>query len=283
MNLFRAFLLLCAVLSGFVHVNLHAEVGEADSALEEPQPANLHFAFFVWPQAGVLTDQSEIEGVPRIFYQTEDGVRQVPLVRNSTTPLMPYRGPLPIEFFDVRRIEIPPPEDAPAGTPPTFEVRKYPVTSLNVPDNWRQVLFILFPGQRDRQGNIRVLPIRYDLERVRPNHIRIFNTTQQNMMLEAEGELHMLSAQSNLDFRPGNAGDFSMFRGNFYGTNPDGSTRLMLTSRIISRPESSNLYLLYESGRQLQLMRVGGHEPPPTPTPQPAPNAHAAGSPRGNQ
>lgn len=271
MRFFRLFGVLVSVIVFAMASPLRAENTQDIPEEEEADIVDIHFAFFVWQQTGVLTENARVEGIPRIFYQHEQGLRRVPLARNSTTPLLHYRGPMPIEFFDVRRIEVPPPEDAPPETPPTFRIQRYPVATLDVPDTWRQVLFILFPGQRDRNGNVRVLPIRYDLEQVRPDHIRIFNTTRQNILLEAQGELHTLPAQENFDFRPENPAQFNMFRGNFYGRNPDGSSRLMLTSRIIARPESSNLYLLYESGRQLQLMRVGGHEAPPTPTPVPTP------------
>ncbi|MCC5845236.1 MAG: hypothetical protein JJU05_13385 [Verrucomicrobia bacterium] len=242
---------------------------------EEPQPiqdsVRFNFAIFVWPETGILTEGSEVSGVPRIFYESLEGMRQVPVARNVSSPLMPYHGPLPLELFDIRRIEVPPPEDAPPDTPPTIEIQKYPLASLTVPRSWRQALFILFPGQTDSKGQLRILPIRYDIDQVRPDFIRIHNTTSQSLVLEAQGTVHRLDAQGILDFRPPGSGDFRMFRGNFYGVNPDGTERLYLTSRIVARQGQSNLYLLFEAGRQLRLLRVGGHEPPPTPTPTPTP------------
>ncbi|MCH8513815.1 MAG: hypothetical protein LAT83_19470 [Kiritimatiellae bacterium] len=197
------------------------------------------------------------------------------LSRNVATELMPYNGEIPLQFFDVERIETPPPSDALPDAPPTVTYRKIPLTEVSFPASWEQVLFIMMPADPDRRESLRIFPMRYDVAHVRPGYIRIFNTTENNLVVEVEDEHHELRAYSPVDFRPPTVGEHQVFRLNIYGRDErTGAPRLRLTTRVTSRDAKSNFYLLYpDSPRRLRLMRVGGHEPPPTPTPAPPPAA----------
>lgn len=151
-------------------------------------------------------------------------------------------------------------------------LNRIPVASVNFPPDWRQVLLLMFPGQTGPDGGIRVLPMRYDLDRVRPGYVRIYNTTDQLLVGEVGDEIFTLRPHSPLDFRPRGASGHHAFRMNFHSRDAHGEIRLRYTTRVVAQEQSSNFYLLYQvDSRRLRLMRVGGHEPPPTPTPVPTP------------
>lgn len=281
MNMFRVLKLNCALFVALMVWGLpvwgQAEAAPEAEAPPEPQ-VDVHFSIYVWPVSGILHEGSDVPGVPRVFYEAEDGMRQVPLARNASSALMRYRGPLPLELFDAERVEVPPPEDAPPGTEPTYTYRKFPVASVNFPEDWSQVLLVMFPGQTDPDGGTRTLPMRYDLDRVRPGHVRIYNTTDENFVGEVEEEQFTIRAHAPLDFRPRGASGHHAFRMNFYGRDRSGDTRLRYTTRVVARETTSNFYLLYKvDSRRLRLMRVGGHEAPPTPTPEPTPEPSPGG------
>lgn len=249
-------------------------------AQQAPQPAppppgpqaNVHFSIFVWPVSGILHEGSEIAPIPRVFYELNGELVQVPLARNASSPLMRYQGPLPLELFDVERVVTPPPEDAPPGTEPTITFNRFPVASVNFPANWSQVLFVMFPGQTGPDGGIRMLPMRYDMDQVRPGFVRIYNTTDEPFVGEVGDEQFTIRPHSPLDFRPQGSSGHHAFRMNFHGRDPQGNIRLRYTTRVVAQEHTSNFYLLYQvDRRRLRLMRVGGHEPPPTPTPVPPP------------
>ena len=252
---------------------LRAETTEdPENAPPPPPPARLrYFSVYVWPITGILTEHSEIPTLPRMFYDSPEGVRRVPLSRNVARPLLPYNGSLPIEFFDAERIVSPPPPEAPPGTPPTISWNKTPVTSVTFPESWEQVLFVMMPESGGRGSQF--IPVRYDTARVRPGYIRILNTTSEELVVDVQDQLLPLPAHSPVDFRPRDESEHQVFRLNIYGRDErHDSVRLRLTTRISAREATSNLYLLYPaSARRLRLMRVGGHEPPPTPTPVPPP------------
>jgi hypothetical protein len=246
--------------------------GETETAPPPPPPARLrHFSVYVWPVQGVLSEFNEIPALPQVFYNSPDGVRRVPLSRNVASPLLPYYGPLPIEFFDAERVVTPPPPDSPPGTEPTVTWKKTPITTLSFPESWDQILFVMMPGRGGTVGQF--LPIRYDAARVRPGYIRIVNTTDEDLVVEIQDRFYPMAGNSPVDFRPPTESAHQVFRINIYGRDErHGSVRLRLTTRVSAREATSNLYLLYPaSQRRLRLMRVGGHEPPPTPTPVPTP------------
>lgn len=275
MTVFRNFLpLTLTILLPLFFQPAHAQEEGENPENPEENWSKFHFAVYVWPVQGILTENSEVAGVPRIYYQSPEGVRRVPTGRNVTSPLMFYHGPMPLELFDGRRVEVPPPEDAPPGTPPTQTFEKRTLAELEIPENWKQAMLILFPGQEDENGQLRILPIRYDLDVVRPDHVRIHNTTDVPMVLKAEDQEHPLPANGVLDFEPRNDGGHHAFRASFYSLSERGTTRLRYTTRIAIREGQNSLYLLYKKdSRRFRLQRIGGHEPPPTPTPVPEPES----------
>ncbi|MCC5845671.1 MAG: hypothetical protein JJU05_15585 [Verrucomicrobia bacterium] len=248
----------------------NAETGAVEAS---PEPVvAFHFAVYVWPASGLLTENSALAGVPRMFYHSPEGIRQVPAGRNVTSPLMPYRGPMPLELFDGKWVEVPPPADAPPDTEPARRFEKTPVAKIEIPPDWRQALLVVFPGQTGPGGSLRVLPLRYDVESVRPDFIRIHNTTGVALMLEAEGQAFNLPQNGILDFQARNRGGHHTFRANFYAVDDQGEPQLRYTTRMVDIEGRSNLYLLYQpDSMRFRLQRVGGHEPPPAPTPPPSP------------
>lgn len=246
----------------------------ANGAAPPPEElVDLYFAVYVWPATGLLTENTTLAGVPRIFYHSPDGIRRVPAGRNVTSPLMLYRGPMPLELFDGKWVETPPPADAPPDTEPTRAFEKVPVANLEIPAEWKQALLVMFPGQTGPDGGIRILPIRYDVDRVRPDFIRIHNTSDVSLIAEAEGEVFTLPEKGIVNFQSKNRGGHHAFRISFYSLDDQGQPKLRYTTRIVDIEGRSNLYLLYQSDpRRFRLQRVGGHEPPPTPTPEPPRN-----------
>jgi len=241
---------------------------ENEEAIEDL--ANLHFAVYVWPETGILTENSQIAGIPRMYYNSPEGIKRIPTARNVASPLMRYQGPMPLELFNGEWVEVPAPEGAPPGTEPTRTMRKTVLTRLNIPDSWTQAMLIVFPGQTDSNGNLRVLPIRYDLDRVQPNFVRLHNTTDVSMVVKVAGEMYALPKKEVLNFQPKGRGGHHAFRVSFYSMNERGEPQLRYTTRMVDIEGRSNLYLLYKQDkRRFRLQRVGGHEPPPTPTPMP--------------
>lgn len=250
------------------------EESQSGTEPEEPPPppvTQVYFSVYVWPIVGILTEESTISELPRLFYDSPDGIKRIKLSRNVATPLMPYKGTLPLTFFDVERIESPPPPDAPPETPARVSYRKIPKMDVSFPESWKQVLLIMMPAGPNQGGGHRMLAMRYDVSRVRAGYIRIYNTTEENLIVVAQDEQYALPALAPLDFQPKNSEGHQVFRLNIFGKDQQNDTvRLRLTTRISSREATSNFYLLYPSTpRRLRLMRVGGHEPPPTPTPVP--------------
>ena len=244
-----------------------SEPGKDPEAIYQ-EGKNFYFAIYTWPVQGILTENSVVAGVPRVYYHSPEGIRKVPMGRNVTSPLMHYRGPMPLELFDGKWVDIPPPEDAPPGTLPTRQFQKKKVADLTLPESWNRAMLIAFPGKTGPDGGIRILPIRYDADKVKTDHVRIHNTTNTRMILDAEDKKYALPANGILDFRPANSGGHHAFRASFYSANQEGKPQLRYSTRMVMKEGESTLYLLYKMGqRRFRLQRIGGHELPPPPDP----------------
>lgn len=244
-----------------------SEPGDAPDAAD-PEQLDFYVTVYTRPVQGILTKNSEPPGIPRIYYQSPEGIRRIPTGRNTTSPLMHYRGSMPLELFDGKWVDGSPPENAPAGTPPPRQFRKKKLAALNLPESWEQAMLMVFPGMTSPDGSLRILPIRYDTAQVPPDSVRIHNTTDTSMIVGAEDETFELPAKGILDFQPANHGGHHAFRASFYSVTEKGNNRLRYSTRIVMREGERTQYLFYRFGpRRFLLHRLTGLEqlPPPEP------------------
>ncbi len=259
---------LTLLLWGFLSTGLHANPSATDPEdAAEPNEVDIQFSVYVWPTAGILHENSRLAGVPRAYVQTPDGYQQVPLTRNTATPLLRYRGPLPLELFDVEKTVTPPPAGAPPGTPATITHVRHPRVSVSFPESWQQVMLVVFPGRRNSDGTLLTLPMRYGADYIRPGFIRIHNSTPQNLILQYADQNQPLSGHGFVDIPASEWSNETSLRLNVIGLDPRNRARMLYTTTVNGKVEKSNLYMLYaRDTRRLRMLRVGGHKPPPSPS-----------------
>lgn len=250
--------------------------GMDDPELQEVPPAYnpIQFSVFVWPSNSIMLSGSELAGIPRLFYSAPDGGnRKIALSRNGNSPLYTYIGPQPLELYDVGYDEIPPPEDAEPGTPPRFDEKRIPRIRVEVPEEFRRVLLILIPGQKNPDGTLLTIALPYNTETVRPGMARIYNSTDRDLVLQFKVDdepLLKINSNKHVDFTPA-----SLFDGNYvrvfgYSSDANGAPRRVHVSKMLVDQEQTNFFILYPQGRRVRMLRLGSHGdegPEAVPTP----------------
>ena len=247
---------LCFGLTAFAE-----EVGD-DAVPAPPPPVRVQFTVFVWPTQGILMDDARIPGLPRMFYSHRGSHVPLRLVRNASTPLMPYEGGLPLVLYDFEERWEAPPEDAPPDTPPIHIVQKHPRVIANFPGNWDRVLLIVFPNRRNDDGTLVTIPLQYGANELPPGMARIHNSSDQNLVLEfpERNQTLTLGAHQAVTFRPEGLTDTGYSRVFVHRRSSRGGVELVHTSRLFFEEDKSNLFLLYAQGeRHVRLMRLAGH------------------------
>lgn len=241
-----------------------------------PPGVRVQFSVFVWPTEGILLSDSVIEGLPRTFYEQEGRAVPVRLLRNRSTPLLPYYGQLPLTLFDVSETITDPPPDAPPDTPPTVTREKVPVINARFPRSWDRVLLVVFPGRQAADGTLLTLALPYDQQALRPGMARIFNASEDALVLNFPETDQQVVLQPNapVDFNPRNLTASGFARVFVYRNNGQGDLDMVHTSRLFFDPDTTNYFFIYPQGRRrFRLMRLAGHpgETQPAPEPEPEP------------
>jgi hypothetical protein len=240
--------------------------GEAPPPGTPPPEAarTVQFSVFVWPEGGVMNEESHLFGPPRVFYDAPDGnMTLVPLYLNRSTPLLTYQGPQPLNLYDIDRAWIPPPEDAPPGTPPVIQITRTPRVVANFPEGLDRAMIIVFPGRRNGVVLQSIL-LPYGTENVRPGMSRILNGTDQELALrfsdQDENPL-ILRPGRPFDFRPGDYTQDPYPRIFIYGLDENRRLRLMHTNRINFQGENTNFFIVIPEGvRRVRIKSLGSFE-----------------------
>jgi hypothetical protein len=239
---------------------------EEPEVLPTPTPvpeARVQFSVFVWPKEGILMDDSQIEGLPRAFYTSPSGPIPIRLTRNSSTPLLPYTGTLPLILYDIDEVWTDPPADAPPGTRPTVERKPIPITKVEFPPSWPRVMIILFLDKKAADGTMLSLALPYELEALKPGMARIMNASAKPLVLQfddAQDKPLALKPNQHLDFDPDNLTDHSFARVFVYAQNTQKEMEMVHTSKLFFQDDTTNYFFLYPQGRRrLRIMRIGGH------------------------
>lgn len=248
---------------------------ESTPEAEDIQMVEVNFTVFLWPLTGIQTSGAVLPAVPRTFYRDLKGHRQIRLKRGSSTELQYYKGPLPLVIYDLERVEVPPPPEAPPGTEPVITWKPVPMIRAEFPPAWKQVVLMVFPGKKAPDGTILTIPMPFEPEKLRPGFVRIYNATPQPLVLEVHDRKFTLPPFKNMDFRPENFAEGGYVRTTFWGKDDRGNLRMIYTRKIKVDEETNNYYFLYQRGeRRIRLLRIAGHEDKPFPTPTPEPEVN---------
>jgi len=226
-----------------------------------PETRTVQFSVFVWPEGGIVNDETTFSGVPRVFYDAPGGhSTMVPLYINRSTPMLTYTGPQPLILYDVERQWIPPPAEAPPGTPPTQQINRTPRVIVKFPDGLNRAMVIVFPSRREGTVLESVL-LPYGTERVQPGMTRILNGTDRELALKfsaEDGEPLILRPGRPFDFKPADYSDDPYPRIFLYGLDESRRLRLMHTNRINFQEESSNFFIVIPEGvRRVRIKSLG--------------------------
>jgi len=229
-----------------------------------PPVARVEFSVFVWPTEGILTEESVIPGIPRVFYQSPRGNRPIRLARNTATPLLPYTGTLPLVLYDISEVWTDPPADAPPGTPQTRERIRKPVVRADFPVTWRRAMILVFPGKKNPDGTLVSMALPYDLEKLKPGMARIYNSSDRPLVIQfqdADNRSLALEPFNVIDFTPANLTDKLFSRIFVYGRGGrNGDMQMVHTSKLFFEEDTTNYFFLYPQGkRRVRLLRLGGH------------------------
>jgi hypothetical protein len=230
---------------------------------EEPPPPPVYdmmLSFYVWQVRGILTDATEMPGLPTVYLRGADGVRKVPLARGAQTPPLRYTAETPPVLF--RGVPVENPE---AGAP---RMRAEVVAELAVPADWDRALVLLFPERTDGQGRWTAGPVWNPTLELPDGGVLLVNSTPGPLVVEVEGDGTPLGAGRTLLVQGDDLPD--RFRLRAYGRDRQNRPRLVHTSKQLRRQGQGNVLIFYPtSAERVRVLSLRDLEPPPTPTPAP--------------
>jgi hypothetical protein len=231
--------------------------------------ADVLFSVYVWPTEGILTTDSTVPSLPRTFFTGLQGMERIYLNRGGSSHVHHYRGPLPLELYDVEREWVAPPEDAPPEARPVLMERRIPILRATFPAEARRIVLIAFPHEKDPEGGMVTFPMPVMNTTLRPGDVTLYNADKRpvafsindsnNPVLLKPYETLYLQKDSFATVNP---------RVKIHRRDASGTTRLAASTRMYVDPEKANYFFLYPSGdRHMRLLRVGTHDLPPPPAP----------------
>ncbi len=153
----KYFLLLCFLLT---LGHLPAQPASGD---EEKQFINAEFSFYTWKERKVFTrGESSDAGasedkLPDIYYLNGQQWETVKLKKGGFTSAYNYKGPLPVRFY--------------TSIPTDISIAK-PVFTAQFPTLWKEVLFLVKPGNG---GQVNAIPVDRSITNLQPGAVRLYN------------------------------------------------------------------------------------------------------------
>ncbi len=239
--------------------------GEASEKNEMPLEYPLiHFSIYVWAEGGITGEDTLTFGVPRIFYDTPDGRSSlVNLYPFRSTPLLPYKGPQPLVFFDISREWGLPPDALPDQKPMMLETR-IPKVIAEFPENLDRAMIVVFPSRRNKDGTLQTMILPYETEDVRPGMVRIINGTNRQLAMKFDGndsEIIRFKPNSSVDFNPAQLTSETFPRVFIYTADEQGRLRLLHTNKLRLIDGNSSLFVIFPDGpRRVRIKSLGNHE-----------------------
>ena len=212
-------------------------------------------------------EDAEMKGLPRVFYASPSGDRRVNLAHNQSTPLLPYRGELPLVLYRMQEVWEDPPADAPPGTPPTVTKVRTPVIQQDFPIDWKRVMILVFPNKRGPSGTMLSFALSYETDVVTKGMARIHNASDRTLVMQfddAKDRPLRLDPNKHIDFDPSKLTENAYSRIFVYENRDRGGERremsMVHTSKLFFQEDTSNLFFLYPKGkRRIRIMRIAGH------------------------
>lgn len=237
----------------------------ASGDMVEPVYPLIEFSVFVWSDMGIMSDSNEITGLPRLYYERPDGnTVQIRLNRNKSTALMPYQGPSPLLLFDFEGEYIQPPAGSPPGTQPIFNRKRIPKFKVEIPEELRRLMVIIFPGRRDTDGYMQTLVLPYDSEKLTAGMSRILNGTNRTLALKLEDndrKILRINPNEMTDFNPRDYTDENYPRFFIYGVDEQQQLRLLHTNKFNIKEDRTSFYIIIPEGtRRVRVKKLGSHE-----------------------
>lgn len=229
--------------------------------------------------------------IPRIFYDSPTGIREVPLYRGASTPLFPYQGTQPLTLYDIKvtRKDLPP--NAPPGSTPEAIQEKIPVVKARFDDKMDRIMLLVFAGKTNPDGTLQTIVLPYNSSALKEGMSRVYNGTNRALAMQfesREGPVIRLEPNGTYDFKPSEITNSDYPRVFVYGTTEKGEVEALHTSKLYLKDETTNIFLVYDKGRsRVNIQTIGRHDqvetdsmfPAPTPTPLPEGQRVPQGSP----
>lgn len=223
----------------------------------------IQFSIYVWPNNSIMLSSSKIEAIPRLFYDSPSGRTMLSLARNASSPLYTYIGPQPLTLYDYELEEVPPPEGALPTTVPIFREKIKPRIKATIPPGLDRVILVLFPGKHKPDGTLLTIPMAYESAALQPGSARIYNSTQRPIALQfvdTKGPILKLKPNENTDFFPNELFEGDYVRVFGYAPGADNEAERVHVSKMYFEEGQANFFIMYDQGKRVRMIRIGGHE-----------------------
>lgn len=247
----------------FAQTTLRAEPETPEEPSVEPE-VDVLFSVYVWPTEGILTQDSAVASLPRTFFDGIYGRERIHLNRGGTSAQHRYRGPLPLEMYDLERELVPAPEEDGPDAPPVVVERRIPVLRANFPPNARRLVLIAFPQEREADGAMLTFPMPVLDQALSNGDVSLYNADRRPLSFSIgdNGRNVLIRPFETVRIR-GAMFDGPNPRVRVHRRDDSGAARLVASTRMYVDPERANFFFLYPRGeRNMRLLRVGAHELP---------------------
>jgi hypothetical protein len=172
------------------------------------------------------------------------GLRDIELVRNGTTELLPYEGPSPLQLVAEA-----------GGVPLRIEA--------DIPAEVDRVMILVFGMEPGEDGLLRSATFAYASDELGPGMARVMNGSDRMVYVGFTGDeerLTPLKAGRHLDFSADEMTPSTYPRVYVFEHLDNGHLRRLHINRLFLEENEVNLFLIRPRGRRVEIMRLGDME-----------------------
>lgn len=232
-----------------------------------PVTGRVMFSVYLVAPQGILLRDSDVVGVPRVFYDSPTGQRRVPLYRNQASAFFPYEGPSPLVLYTLEGENRGNGMDSGRGA---GVQRRKMIMEAVLPADHDRVILLASPRQEKEGGVLQTDVLSFDDTVLEEGMVRMFNHTPRSLEIafkDTPDILFPVDSGSFVDIHMSEVTDSGYPRMYVQEREESGLARLLHTNKLFLEEEGTNLFLILPRGeRRVELQRLGAIDTEPSPS-----------------